>query len=435
MIKRDNPRRGGWRFRWTSAGATLCLVSGALFGVAAAPASAASKYTIELIPGLTVDPFYITMHYGAEQEAAKLGVTLKWAGATTFSPTTQIPVVNSVLASKPSALLIAPTDTHALFAPMDAYVKAGIPVIAVDTTLANTSILTSAISSDNYQGGEKAADTIASLAHDKGDVAVINVMPNVSTTDLRQDGFLAEMKKYPNMKVVAHVYDQDSPTTAESEARSIILAHSGLVGIFGTNLYSAQGVAKGVDAAGDKGKVFVAGYDAEPLEVNLLKQGVINILVIQNPADGGFLGRPVRLRLPDRQQVNDQEVRVAAERGGDYRQCQQPHDQQVLLQDLGLNSSCRRCPAPAWPGRAGVKGRPATGSPPGQRLAPVGSRCVLQGHGVAVTVSQLAHLIGYSRLPVCGQSGHETYRQDPGDELIAVYHLFHRETLLGQRAE
>ena len=91
------------------------------------------------------------------------------------------------------------------------------------------------------------------------------------------------------MKVVAHVYDQDSPTTAESEARSIILAHSGLVGIFGTNLYSAQGAAKGVDAAGDKGKVFVAGYDAEPLEVNLLKQGTINILVIQNPAEEGSL--------------------------------------------------------------------------------------------------------------------------------------------------
>ncbi len=293
MIKRDSARRGGWRFRLTSTGAAACLVSGALFGVAAGPgaaaASAATKYTIELIPGLTVDPFYITMHYGAEQEAAKLGVTLKWAGATTFSPTTQIPVVNSVLASKPSALLIAPTDTHALFAPMNAYVKAGIPVIAVDTTLSNTSILTSAISSDNYQGGEKAADTIASLAHDKGDVAVINVMPNVSTTDLRQAGFLAEMKKYPNMKVVAHVYDQDSPTTAESEARSIILAHPGLVGIFGTNLYSAQGAGKGVDAAGDKGKVYVAGYDAEPLEVNLLKQGVINILVIQNPAMEGSL--------------------------------------------------------------------------------------------------------------------------------------------------
>lgn len=289
MIKRNTSRRGGWRSRMVSAGAAVGLVSAALFAVAGGTASAASKYTFELIPGLTVDPFYITMHYGAEKEAAKLGVTLKWAGGTTFSPTTQIPVVNSVLASKPSALLIAPTDTHALFAPIDAYVKAGIPVIAVDTTLANTSILTAAISSDNYQGGEKAADTIAKLAHDKGDVAVINVQPNVSTTDLRQSGFLHEMKKYPNMKVVAHVYDQDSPTTAESEARSIILAHPGLVGIFGTNLYSAQGAAKGVDAAGDKGKVFVAGYDAEPLEVKLLKQGVINILVIQNPAMEGEL--------------------------------------------------------------------------------------------------------------------------------------------------
>ena len=163
MIKGSSPQCRRWRSRLASAGVAACLVSGALFAAAAAAAagpgapaaSAATKYTIELIPGLTADPFYITMRYGAEREAAKLGVTLKWAGAAAFSPTTQIPVVNSVLASKPTALLIAPTDPHALFAPINAYVKAGIPVIAVNTTLANTSILTSAISSDNYQGGQR----------------------------------------------------------------------------------------------------------------------------------------------------------------------------------------------------------------------------------------------------------------------------------------
>jgi ribose transport system substrate-binding protein len=97
------------------------------------------------------------------------------------------------------------------------------------------------------------------------------------------------MKKYTNRKVVAADYDQDSPTTAETLARGLILSNPGLVGIFGTNLYSAEGAAKGVDAAGKKGKVFVAGYDAEPAEVTLLKQGVINILVIQNPAEEGSL--------------------------------------------------------------------------------------------------------------------------------------------------
>jgi ribose transport system substrate-binding protein len=264
------------------------LVTGAA-GPAATSASAATKYTFVLIPGLTVDPFYITMHNGAAAEAAKLGVTLKWVGTTSWSTPLQIPVVNSVLASKPSALLIAPTDLHALFKPMDAYYKAGIPVVSVDTTLTNQSILTAAISSDNSQGGALAADTIAKLAHDKGQVAVINTVKGVSTTDLRQAGFLAEMKKYPNMQVVASDYDNDLLTTAEALSRSLILSHPKMVGIFGTNLYSAQGAGQGVAAAHEKGKVYVAGYDAEPAEITLLRQGIINILVIQNPAAEGAL--------------------------------------------------------------------------------------------------------------------------------------------------
>ena len=42
-------------------------------------------------------------------------------------------------------------------------------------------------------------------------------------------------------------------------------------------------------AAKEKGKIYVAGYDAEPAEITLLRQGVINILVIQNPAAEGAL--------------------------------------------------------------------------------------------------------------------------------------------------
>jgi ribose transport system substrate-binding protein len=252
--------------------------------------SASKHYTIALVPGLTTDPFYITMHAGAAAEAKKLGVTLTWQGGTTFSPTTQIPVVTSLLAEHPSALLIAPTDVKALQAPIQKFVSAGIPVVSVDTTLTDTSLFTSRITSNNFQGGEAAADTIAKLAHDKGDVAVDNVTPGISTTDARQAGFVAEMKKYPKMKVVAEEYNNDSATLAESQVRNLILAHSDLVGVFGTNLYGAQGAGTAVDAAGKKGKVFVAGYDAEPAEVALLKKGVINILVIQQPAVEGADG-------------------------------------------------------------------------------------------------------------------------------------------------
>lgn len=246
--------------------------------------------TFALIPGLTTDPFYITMDVGAQEEAKKLGVTLLWQGGTTFSPETQLPVVTSLLAKHPDGLLIAPTDVKALEAPIKQYIAAGIPVITVDTTIDDTSILTSRITSDNTQGGAAAADACMKLSHNSGAVAVINVQPGVSTTDARQTGFLNEMKaKYPSVPVVATEYDDDSPTTAESQASSIMLAHPNLTCIFGTNLYSAQGAGKAVQAAHKQGKVFVAGYDAEPAEIQMLKQGIVNILVIQQPALEGQL--------------------------------------------------------------------------------------------------------------------------------------------------
>jgi ribose transport system substrate-binding protein len=249
--------------------------------------SSHKNLTIALVPGLTVDPFYITMHNGAAAEAKALGVNLTWQGGTTFSPTAQLPVVNALLAKSPSALLIAPTDVNALKAPIQKFVNASIPVIAVDTTINDTSLLTAAITSDNTQGGAAAADAIAKLAHDKGDVAVDNVNPGISTTDARASGFINEIKKYPNMHVVATEYNNDSATTAESQVRNLILAHPSMVRVFATNLYGAQGAGTAIDAAGKAGKVFVAAYDAEPATVALLKKGAINVLVIQQPAVEG----------------------------------------------------------------------------------------------------------------------------------------------------
>jgi len=266
--------------------------SAASSGASSSSTSAASStshknITIALVPGLTVDPFYITMHAGAAEEAKKLGVNLTWQGGTTFSPTTQLPVVNALLAKSPSALLIAPTDVNALKSPIQKFVNANIPVIAVDTTINDTSLLTAAITSDNTQGGAAAADAIAKLAHDKGDVAVDNVNPGISTTDARASGFINEIKKYPNMHVVATEYNNDSATTAESQVRNLILAHPNLVGVFATNLYGAQGAGTAIDAAHKAGKVFVGAYDAEPATVALLKKGAINVLVIQQPAVEG----------------------------------------------------------------------------------------------------------------------------------------------------
>lgn len=282
MTRNTGPRTG----KWTTAG-MAALVLAAVGGTGAA--RAAGEKTIALVPGVATDAFYITMQRGAEQEAKKLGFNLIWQGGSEFSPETQIPVLQALFAKHPAALLIAPTNDTALINPIKQYSDAGIPVIAVDTTISDTSILRSRITSDNVQGGAAAADAIAKSTHDQGEVAVINVKPGISTTDARQQGFIAEIKKYPKMKVVAIEYDDDSPTKAFTEAQLLLLKYPQLKGIFGTNVFSAEGVGKAVVATGKKGKVNVVGYDAEPDEVKLLKDGVITTLIIQQPAEEGRL--------------------------------------------------------------------------------------------------------------------------------------------------
>ncbi|TIN05318.1 MAG: sugar ABC transporter substrate-binding protein, partial [Mesorhizobium sp.] len=106
------------------------------------------KYTIALIPGLTTDGFYITMRKGAQAAADALGVTLVFQGAPDFNPVTQVPVLDAVIAKKPDAILIAPTDKVQLVEPLRKADDAGIPVITVDTF----------IGSGVYQTGAGEAD-------------------------------------------------------------------------------------------------------------------------------------------------------------------------------------------------------------------------------------------------------------------------------------
>jgi ribose transport system substrate-binding protein len=118
-------------------------------------------YKMTLIAGVKGDEFYITMNCGAQAEAKKLGVSLNFQGPDQFDPSLQTPVVNAVAAKKPDAVLIAPTDTKAMFAPINQLKQNGSKIVLVDTTLDDASIAESQIASDNLAGGKAAADTMA----------------------------------------------------------------------------------------------------------------------------------------------------------------------------------------------------------------------------------------------------------------------------------
>src|SRR3954463_1136109 len=111
--------------------------------------SAKKNYKMTLLAGVKGDQFYITMNCGAQAKAKELGATLDFQGPDNFAAAEQTPIVNAVAAKKPDALLIAPTDTKALYAPIKQVADAGSKVVLVDTTLDQPDMAVSQIASDN----------------------------------------------------------------------------------------------------------------------------------------------------------------------------------------------------------------------------------------------------------------------------------------------
>jgi ribose transport system substrate-binding protein len=277
----------------------LCFAALSIPLARKAQAADKKKYTIALIPGLTTDAFYITMHKGAQAAADALGVELVFQGAPEFNVVQQVPVLNAIIGRKPDAILIAPTDKGQLVGPLKTAVDSGIPVITVDTFIGDGRYQTgsgdadfplSYIASDNVLGGEIAAKALAKAIGDKGKVYVSNVKPNISTTDQREQGFKQEMKKHPNITVLETQFNDDDANKAASQFQSVYARTPDLAGVFGANLFSATGAANGVKQANAKGKVRVVAFDAPTSMIDDIKAGNIDIAIAQHPAEIGFYG-------------------------------------------------------------------------------------------------------------------------------------------------
>ncbi|MCY0884307.1 MAG: ABC transporter substrate-binding protein [Firmicutes bacterium] len=271
------------------AGAALALgLSLAGCGQSAAPAGG-KTLTIGFVPGMTTDPFFISMQAGAEAEAHKLGVKLLWEGASQYSPSQQTPYVDSLVARGVSALIVAPTDAQAMIPPIRQAVDAHIPVITVDSTINDHALLKSRITSNNVGGGEQAAAILARQIGYHGTVAILSPAPGITTDAARIQGFVAQIRKYPHIRYVGIEYDQEQNTKAATLAQDLVLHHPHLAGIFATDDTSASGAASGLRTAGKAGTVKIVAYDAEPAEVQGLENGSISALIAQKPAIEGQL--------------------------------------------------------------------------------------------------------------------------------------------------
>jgi ribose transport system substrate-binding protein len=296
------------------------LLAVSLVGIFACGVFAAEKtFKMAFMPGIA-DAFYYTMEKGAQAKAKELGVEIVVGEyPKAWGPEYQVPILEALVARGDIDLLFtAPTSTEALIPVLKKVHDSGIPVITVDTYIgdgdytkeSDYSFPLAYIGTDNVAGGVVVAEHLAKMIGGKGKVMIENTNPDTSSVIGRGVGFTEGMAKYPEIEIVAHEYCLDVQETAQAQVAAVLQKHPDLVGVFGVNIFSAQGAYRAVVNAGLTGAVKVATWDATEDLINSLRNGEVDLVLAQLPAEIGSLavewgykylkdGTPI----PDKKQV------------------------------------------------------------------------------------------------------------------------------------
>jgi ribose transport system substrate-binding protein len=256
-------------------------------GLGLAGAALAQETYIPLVSKGFQHQFWQAVKSGAEQAGKDFKVKITFEGPETEAMVDkQIDMLSAALAKQPKAIGFAALDSKAAIPLLKKAQAAKIPVVAFDSGVDSDIPVTTA-TTDNKAAAALAADKMAELVGNAGEVALV-VHDQTSRTGVdRRDGFVDRMKAaHPKVKIVSVQYGGGDHLKSTEIAKSILQAYPNLKGMFGANEGSVLGVVNAVRET--KRKVIVIGYDSGKQQKDAIRDGTIAGSITQNPVGIGY---------------------------------------------------------------------------------------------------------------------------------------------------
>ena len=297
--------------------------------VAAAPAFEAApttSKTIVFIPKSTDVTYWLALKKGVEDQTAKLGLESDYQGvAKEADIAQQVDLVKNIVSSKPYGIVMAATDAKALAPAVADAIKAGVPVVTVDSGVDPDESL-AYFATDNVAGGASGAEWLCKAVGGKGKVGDLGILPGAQSGIEREKGFADWMKaNCPGVTVVPVQYTGCDATKALNAATDILTANPDLVGFFGACAANGLGAAQAAKAAGKDKEIQIVSFDPNPEIIPLFKAGSIGALIAQDPYTMGVMGVDAIVAAVNGQPIPEKKILIpvvviTAENAKDYPQ-------------------------------------------------------------------------------------------------------------------
>lgn len=285
--------------------ACLLILAAALFvgcgGESSTPVSSNSasngqgkKLRIAVIPKGTTHEFWKSVHAGAKQAADELGdVEIVFQGpASERDIQGQIRTVRAMIVNQVDGIILAPNHSGSLVKAVKEANSAKIPVVIFDSALDEGPEIVSYVATDNENGGRLAAQRLAELLGDKGNVILLRYLKGSESTEMREKGFLDEIARHPDIKVLSENQLGDATTElAKAKTSQLLLKFKdqGIDGFFAVCESNCNGALRALEDAKLAGKVKYIAFDPSTQLIEGLKKETVHGIVLQDPVQMGYL--------------------------------------------------------------------------------------------------------------------------------------------------
>lgn len=227
--------------------------------------------------------FTVRLANSAQAKAKELGVDLKVYDGN-YDPSTQISQVETMISDGCKGIILNPQDAQACSPCVDKAVAADIPIVGVNTRVANDK-LTSYVGSKDVIAGELEMQKVADLLKGKGKIVIIEGPMGQSAQIERRKGIQNILDKYPDIQVLAEKTANWSRSEAMTVMETWLQAFDNIDAIVGENDEMALGAREAVKAAGKN--IPAIGVDGITDALSAVESGDLIASIFQDGAAQG----------------------------------------------------------------------------------------------------------------------------------------------------